>query len=269
MDAFLRFTRPLLDRAARIGADPGDSDEARLRKALLVVWGGKKSQAIGAMRDAAVAGEPRAMLNLALLLDQAKQNPEEAMDWAKRAVAQLPYSAPAHRDLGVVALHQKQPGLALVHLEVDVTGEREQGLGDAGGGHQSLSSSPSMGAVRRVRRGCPVRVFSSSSISWPWSVSSATSRSSSGSGSLSPGSWPAGGGLTVTAAAEGSCAVCARSHAGAAGSERAAIDSLDRGAPTCSGPPPSCVGPGASRRGPPPPRLAPVLLATGMRVAVN
>ncbi|MBL9015565.1 MAG: hypothetical protein JNL83_15380 [Myxococcales bacterium] len=88
-----------------------------LRKALLVVWGGKKQQAIGAMRDAAVAGEPRAMLNLALLLDQAKQSPEEAMDWAKRAVAQLPYTASAHRALGVVALHQRQPGLALVHLE--------------------------------------------------------------------------------------------------------------------------------------------------------
>ncbi|HET8785199.1 MAG TPA: adenylate/guanylate cyclase domain-containing protein [Candidatus Limnocylindrales bacterium] len=37
MDAFLRFTRPLLDRAARIGADPGDSDDARLRKTLLVL----------------------------------------------------------------------------------------------------------------------------------------------------------------------------------------------------------------------------------------
>ena len=36
MDAFTRFAQPWLDRAARIGADPQDSDELRLRKALLV-----------------------------------------------------------------------------------------------------------------------------------------------------------------------------------------------------------------------------------------
>jgi guanylate cyclase len=37
MDAFARFAQPWLDRAARIGADPRDSDELRLRKTLLVV----------------------------------------------------------------------------------------------------------------------------------------------------------------------------------------------------------------------------------------
>src|SRR5262245_40105991 len=37
MDAFARFAQPWLDRAARVGADPGDSDEIRLRKTLLVV----------------------------------------------------------------------------------------------------------------------------------------------------------------------------------------------------------------------------------------
>ena len=37
MDAFARIAQPWLDRAARIGADPGDSDEIRLRKTLLVV----------------------------------------------------------------------------------------------------------------------------------------------------------------------------------------------------------------------------------------
>ena len=36
MDTFARFAQPWLDRAARIGADPRDSDELRLRKALLV-----------------------------------------------------------------------------------------------------------------------------------------------------------------------------------------------------------------------------------------
>jgi adenylate cyclase len=37
MDAFVRFGQPWLDRAARIGADPRDDDDTRLRKALLVL----------------------------------------------------------------------------------------------------------------------------------------------------------------------------------------------------------------------------------------
>ena len=37
MDTFVRFAQPWIDRAARIGADPRDSDELRLRKALLVI----------------------------------------------------------------------------------------------------------------------------------------------------------------------------------------------------------------------------------------
>jgi guanylate cyclase len=37
MDAFARFAQPWIDRAARIGADPRDDDEQRLRKALLVL----------------------------------------------------------------------------------------------------------------------------------------------------------------------------------------------------------------------------------------
>jgi guanylate cyclase len=36
MDAFARYAQPWLDRAARVGADPRDSDEVRLRKGLLV-----------------------------------------------------------------------------------------------------------------------------------------------------------------------------------------------------------------------------------------
>jgi guanylate cyclase len=51
MEALARFAQPWIDRAARIGADPRDDDELRLRKALLVlvsvlvlpialVWGG-------------------------------------------------------------------------------------------------------------------------------------------------------------------------------------------------------------------------------------
>jgi guanylate cyclase len=37
MDTFARFAQPWLDRAGRIGADPRDSDELRMRKALLVL----------------------------------------------------------------------------------------------------------------------------------------------------------------------------------------------------------------------------------------
>jgi len=37
MDALVRFGQPWIDRAARIGADPRDDDETRLRKALLVL----------------------------------------------------------------------------------------------------------------------------------------------------------------------------------------------------------------------------------------
>ena len=37
MDSFARFAQPWLDRAARIGADPRDDDELRLRRALLVL----------------------------------------------------------------------------------------------------------------------------------------------------------------------------------------------------------------------------------------
>jgi adenylate cyclase len=37
MDAFARLAQPWLDRAAKIGADPRDDDELRLRKALLVL----------------------------------------------------------------------------------------------------------------------------------------------------------------------------------------------------------------------------------------
>ena len=37
METLARFAQPWLDRAARIGADPTDDDELRLRKTLLVL----------------------------------------------------------------------------------------------------------------------------------------------------------------------------------------------------------------------------------------
>jgi len=37
MDGLMRFAQPWIDRAARIGADPADDGETRIRKALLVL----------------------------------------------------------------------------------------------------------------------------------------------------------------------------------------------------------------------------------------
>jgi hypothetical protein len=83
-----------------------------LRRALLVVRGGSRRDAIAAMRVAAVAGEPRAMLNLALLLVDVG-NTEEALAWATRSTELLPMHAPAHRALGKAALAARLPELAL------------------------------------------------------------------------------------------------------------------------------------------------------------
>jgi hypothetical protein len=37
MEVIARYAQPWIDRAARIGADPQDDDDVRLRKTLLVV----------------------------------------------------------------------------------------------------------------------------------------------------------------------------------------------------------------------------------------
>ena len=99
----------------REGLSHGRWPRLLLRKALLAVWGASREQAIGAMRDAAVAGEPRAMMNLGLLLlDRGRHT--EALEWAKRGAAALPMHAPARRALGKVALASGHTDLALAEF---------------------------------------------------------------------------------------------------------------------------------------------------------
>lgn len=83
-----------------------------LRKALLVLQGAPRVDGIRAMREAAVAGEPRAMMNLALLLLE-DGKVDEALGWATRGAEALPMHGPAHRALGKVALAAHRPELAL------------------------------------------------------------------------------------------------------------------------------------------------------------
>lgn len=84
-----------------------------LRHALLQLRTGDAAGGREAMREAAVAGEPRAMSNLALLLLEDGRT-EEALDWARRGAAVMDMYAPAQRALGRVALHAKRTEEALV-----------------------------------------------------------------------------------------------------------------------------------------------------------
>ncbi len=84
-----------------------------LRKALLLLANGNRPAGVSAMRDAAVAGEPRAMSNLALMLLDDHQL-VEALGWARRGAAAMPMYAPANRALGRVALVAKLPDEALI-----------------------------------------------------------------------------------------------------------------------------------------------------------
>jgi protein O-mannosyl-transferase len=89
-----------------------------LRKALLVVQLGDRPDALRTMRDAATAGEPRAMSNLALmLLDEGPAAHAEALRWAERGAALQPMYAPGHRALGKVALAGGELAIALPAFE--------------------------------------------------------------------------------------------------------------------------------------------------------
>lgn len=87
-----------------------------LRKALLTLHGASRENAIKSMREAAVMGEPRAMINLALLLRE-RGNHMDAFAWATRGAYMLPLHAPAQRALGSVALAANHRLLALVAFE--------------------------------------------------------------------------------------------------------------------------------------------------------
>ena len=89
------------------GLQHSRSPRLLLRKALLVLAHGVRSQALSIMQEAAEAGEPRAMSNLSyMLLEDGRV--EEAVSWGRRAVASAPMYAKAQRNLGAAALAAKQ-----------------------------------------------------------------------------------------------------------------------------------------------------------------
>ena len=88
----------------------------RLRVALLTLRYGKRADGIGKMRDAAVAGEYRAMANLALLLLQDGKH-DEALGWARRSVEAAPNYVNGQRARGKVALAMGKADEALAAFE--------------------------------------------------------------------------------------------------------------------------------------------------------
>ena len=73
----------------RTAMEHTDSPRVKLRVAMLLLSHGERGKAIETMREAAEAGEYRAMTNLALLLHQDGKH-DEAIAWARRAVATAP-----------------------------------------------------------------------------------------------------------------------------------------------------------------------------------
>ena len=93
------------------------SPRLRYRQALLVLGHGDRDEAVALMRAAAVAGEPRAMASLALLLlDDGKL--ADARSWAERAVAAAPSYVNGQRALGKVVLAANDPARALTAFTV-------------------------------------------------------------------------------------------------------------------------------------------------------
>jgi tetratricopeptide (TPR) repeat protein len=102
--------------ALREGLQHSRAPRLLLRKALLVVEHGQRSDAVRSMREAAEAGEPRAMVNLAILLSQ-DRNLDEALEWTKRAAAKAPLYAKAHKTVGGVLLAMKRAAEAVPVLQ--------------------------------------------------------------------------------------------------------------------------------------------------------
>jgi protein O-mannosyl-transferase len=91
------------------------SPKLLLRKALLVKLTGSRSSAIRAMREAAIAGEPKAMMNVGLMLLDAGQG-DEAMLWTMLGARLVPLHAPARRAYGKVALAMHHDAIALTEF---------------------------------------------------------------------------------------------------------------------------------------------------------
>ena len=102
----------VLYKAIRIS----DTPRLKTRLALFTLARGKRSDAMRSMREAAVAGEYRAMANLALLLHQDGAM-AEALDWARRSTVAAPRYVNGLRARGKIALAAGQPAEALEAFE--------------------------------------------------------------------------------------------------------------------------------------------------------
>lgn len=102
--------------ALREGLQQSRAPRLLLRKALLMVERGQRSDALESMRAAAEAGEVRAMVNLAIMLAQ-DGNHEEALRWARRSVETAPLYGKGYKTLGGILLAMKRPREALAAFE--------------------------------------------------------------------------------------------------------------------------------------------------------
>ncbi len=102
--------------ALREGLQRARGPRLLMRKALLLAKRGIRADALVAMREAADAGEPRAMANLALMLFEDGKR-DEALQWAKRSVEIAPLYAKGWKTIGGIYLTMNKPAEALVALE--------------------------------------------------------------------------------------------------------------------------------------------------------
>jgi protein O-mannosyl-transferase len=86
-----------------------------LRKALLLKQTGSLASAVRAMREAAFAGEPKAMMNVGLMLLDAGEG-DEAMMWTMLGARLVPLHAPARRAYGKVALAMHHDEIAFTEF---------------------------------------------------------------------------------------------------------------------------------------------------------
>ena len=112
-DAVIDAGRPeLAFDVLRQGARHSRSPRLLLRKALFVLRYGQRAAALEIMRQAAEAGDERAMTNLALLhLEDGRL--AEAVTWSRRATEVAPLYVNGQRNRGKVALAARQPAEAL------------------------------------------------------------------------------------------------------------------------------------------------------------
>jgi tetratricopeptide (TPR) repeat protein len=82
---------------------------------LFAIGRGDQAAGVARLREAADAGEPYAMTDLALVL--AADHPDEAMAWARRSIETAPEYPSAFGALGRIALAAGRPDVALPTLD--------------------------------------------------------------------------------------------------------------------------------------------------------